>query len=74
MTTDHGIKYKTYFLHCDPMKLTSGRFNAGIVIKNSSGATEKTPFEFPALDDFSSEKKAIEEAAKWGRRWVDAHP
>ncbi len=72
MNTNHGIKYKTYLLHCDPMELTSKRFNAKIVIENSSGAIEKTPYEFPALDDFASEKEAIEEAVKWGRQWVDS--
>ncbi len=72
MTTKHGVKYRGFTLHCDPMQLADGRFSAQVVIGNEEGDTQ-IDRRFPALDDFPTEAEAVQYAKAWGIQWVDDH-
>lgn len=72
MVTKHGIKYRGFLLHCDPMPMADGRFGAQVVIATEEGY-EHVERSFPALGYFSAEEEAVAYAKEWGKSWVDDH-
>jgi hypothetical protein len=71
MATKYGFKVGQYLLHCDPMPMpmADGRFGAQVVIYSEEG-TETVARRFPALEEFATEKEAVEHARAWGHAWV----
>ena len=70
MSTQHGFKYRGFFLHCDPMPMGDGRYGAQVVVANDEGASHLERM-FPALEYFNTEADAVAFAKAYGVQWVD---
>jgi len=71
MEGKHDFRFKGRILHCDPMLMPDGSFNAQVTIESGQGSPEVNEETFPALRCFSKEADAVDYAYDHGRRVIN---
>lgn len=72
MSLTNAIRYKGYFLDCEPAQQGEARFIAQVIISHETGQA-LAEYAFHDLRITEAAAEAVSFAKAWGRHWVDEH-